>query len=240
MLYFYLINYLTMINCKLNYCINLALLLILFGCSSGEINDSNDNGNGNGNNGNGNNGNGGNGNGGSGGDNDDETNFYLSSLGSDSNSGSQNNPWKTLSKLSAKELSAGDTVFFKKGDSFNGQLIVKGSGSSDQPIVFTSYGSGDKPIISGSMGSGGGGDNQQAIYVLNNDNMVFNDLEIQNNRVASKSDVDDSDSFGIYIHNTSNEPMNNFVFKNMTFKNVYAITQVDPSNQEQFLSLIHI
>ena len=236
MLYFYLINYLTMINCKLNYCINLALLLILFGCSSGEINDSNDNGNGNGNNGNGNNGNGGNGNGGSGGDNDDETNFYLSSLGSDSNSGSQNNPWKTLSKLSAKELSAGDTVFFKKGDSFNGQLIVKGSGSSDQPIVFTSYGSGDKPIISGSMGSGGGGDNQQAIYVLNNDNMVFNDLEIQNNRVASKSDVDDSDSFGIYIHNTSNEPMNNFVFKNMTFKNVYAITQVDPSNQEQFNS----
>ena len=162
-------------------------MLILFGCSSGEINDSNDNGNGNGNNGNGNNGNGGNGNGGSGGDNDDETNFYLSSLGSDSNSGSQNNPWKTLSKLSAKELSAGDTVFFKKGDSFNGQLIVKGSGSSDQPIVFTSYGSGDKPIISGSMGSGGGGDNQQAIYVLNNDNMVFNDLEIQNNRVASKS-----------------------------------------------------
>ena len=86
------------------------------------------------------------------------------------------------------------------------------------------------------MGSGGGGDNQQAIYVLNNDNMVFNDLEIQNNRVASKSDVDDSDSFGIYIHNTSNEPMNNFVFKNMTFKNVYAITQVDPSNQEQFNS----
>jgi len=46
MLYFYLINYLIMINFKLNYCINLALLLILFGCSSGEINDSNDNGNG--------------------------------------------------------------------------------------------------------------------------------------------------------------------------------------------------
>ena len=114
-----------MINCKLNYCINLALLLILFGCSSGEINDSNDNGNGNGNNGNGNNGNGGNGNGGSGGDNDDETNFYLSSLGSDSNSGSQNKLWKTLSKLSAKELSPGDTVFFETKIMFSKTILVR-------------------------------------------------------------------------------------------------------------------
>ena len=28
--------------------------------------------------------------------------------------------------------------------------------------------------------------------------------------------------------------MNNFTFRNMTFKNIYAITQVDPSNQEAF------
>ena len=111
---------------------------------------------------------------------------------------------------------------------------MNGSGSADKPIVFTSYGSGNQPIISGSVGVGGGGDFQQSIYILNNDNMVFNDLEIQNNRLSSRSSVDDSDSFGIYVHNTGDEVMNNFVFKNMTFKNVYAISQVDPSNQQAF------
>ena len=63
---------------------------------------------------------------------------------------------------------------------------------------------------------------------------MFQDLEIQNNRTRTRNDIDDSDSFGIYIHNSGDEVMNNFVFKNITFKNVYAITQVDPSNQEAF------
>ena len=64
--------------------------------------------------------------------------------------------------------------------------------------------------------------------------MVFDDLEIQNNRLASRSNIDDSDSFGIYVHNTGDEVMNNFIFRNMTFRNVYAISQVDPSNQQAF------
>ena len=194
------------------------------------MNDSNSGGNGNSGNG-GDNDSGG----GSGGDNnDDQTNFYLSSIGSDSNSGTEDNPWKSLSKLSNKQLSPGDSIFFKKGESFYGHLVVNGSGSTDKPIVFTSYGSGNKPIISGSVGIGGGGDYQEAIYILNNDNMVFDDLEVQNNRLSTRSNVDDSDSFGIYVHNTGNEVMNNFVFRNMTFKNVYAISQVDPSNQQAF------
>ena len=194
------------------------------------MNDSNNSGNGNSGNG-GDNDSGG----GSGGDNnDDQTNFYLSSIGNDSNNGTENNPWKSLSKLSSKKLSPGDSIFFKKGESFYGHFVVNGSGSADKPIVFTSYGSGNQPIISGSVGVGGGGDYQEAIYILNNDNMVFDDLEIQNNRLASRSNIDDSDSFGIYVHNTGDEVMNNFIFRNMTFRNVYAISQVDPSNQQAF------
>ena len=218
---------------KINLFKFFILIFIIFSCSSeADINDSNTGGNGNSGNGGDNDNDSG---GGSGGDNnDDQTNFYLSSIGSDSNSGTQDNPWKSLSKLSSKQLSPGDSIFFKKGESFYGHLVVNGSGSADKPIVFTSYGSGNQPIISGSVGVGGGGDYQQAIYILNNDNMVFDDLEIQNNRLSSRSNVDDSDSFGIYVHNTGDEVMNNFVFKNMTFKNVYAISQVDPSNQQAF------
>ena len=218
---------------KINLFKFFILIFIIFSCSSeADVNDSNTGGNGNSGNGGDNDNDSG---GGSGGDNnDDQTNFYLSSIGSDSNSGTEDNPWKSLSKLSSKKLSPGDTIFFKKGESFYGHLVVNGSGSADKPIVFTSYGSGNQPIISGSVGIGGGGDYQEAIYILNNDNMVFDDLEIQNNRLSSRSNVDDSDSFGIYVHNTGDEVMNNFVFRNMTFKNVYAISQVDPSNQQAF------
>ena len=204
-------------------------LLIFLACGSSD--DSSDSSGDNGNNNGGNTG--GNNNGGND-DTKDETNFYFSESGNDSNSGSQKNPWKSLSKLSNSELSPGDSIFFNRGDSFLGELVVNGSGTESEPIVFTSYGSGDKPIISGKVGSSGGGDHQQAIYILNHDNMVFENLEVQNNRQAPRTNVDNSDSFGIQIHNNSDEILNNFVFKNMTFRNVYAIAQVDPSDQQAF------
>ncbi len=63
----------------------------------------------------------------------------------------------------------------------------------DKPIVITSYGSSnDKPIISGSGDNISGGDFQEAIYVNNNDNMIFDGLEIQNNRTKKRNDIDDS------------------------------------------------
>ena len=120
---------------KINVFKTLILIFLMFICSSeADENDSNNSGNGNSGNG-GDNDSGG----GSGGDNnDDQTNFYLSSIGNDSNNGTENNPWKSLSKLSSKQLSPGDSIFFKKGESFYGHFVVNGSGSADKPIVFTS------------------------------------------------------------------------------------------------------
>jgi parallel beta-helix repeat protein len=60
-------------------------------------------------------------------------------------------PWKSLAKLNAifSGLKAGDTVFFKRGDVFTGNINVTASGSSSAPIVLTAYGAGAKPVISG-------------------------------------------------------------------------------------------
>lgn len=165
----------------------------------------------------------------------ERTTYYLSSTsGNDSNPGTEQKPWQTISKISSQPLSAGDSIFFKKGDTFKGHLVIQASGTDDKPIVLTSYGSGDQPILTGSVGDLGGGDHQEAIYINNQDNLVFDDLEIQNDRTNPRSDVDDYDSFGIYVHNTGEAVMNNFTFKNMTFKNIYAISQVDPADQEAF------
>lgn len=167
--------------------------------------------------------------------NSPRTTYYLSSSsGDDSNLGSKEKPWKTISKISSQQLMAGDSIFFKKGDTFEGHFVIASSGSENKPIVFTTYGSGNKPILSGSVGSANGGDHQEAIYIQNQDHMIFDGLEIQNNRTNQRSNVDDFDSFGIYVQNTGDNVMNNFTFRNMTFKNIYAISGVDPSDQEAF------
>ena len=162
--------------------------------------------------------------------------YYLSSsTGNDSNDGSQTQPWKTLSKISNTTLGPGDTVYFKKGDTFRGHFVVDGSGTEQSPITFTSYGNGNQPIISGSDHDDGGGDYREAMLVTNHDNMVFDDLEIQNHRTISRSGVGDLVSFGIRIEvSDSNANLNNFSFRNMIFKNVYALYWVDPSNQNAF------
>ena len=158
-----------------------------------------------------------------------------SSTGNDNNNGSQTQPWKTLSKLSNISLGPGDTVYFKKGDTFRGHYVVDGSGAEGNPITFTSYGSGNQPILSGSDHEDGGGDYREAILVTNHDNMVFDDLEIQNHRTISRTGVGDLVSFGIRIEvSDSNVNLNNFFFRNMTFKNVYGLYWVDPSNQSEF------
>ena len=162
--------------------------------------------------------------------------YYLSSsTGNDNNNGSQTQPWKTLSKLSNTTLGPGDTVYFKKGDTFRGHYVVNGSGTEGNLITFTSYGSGNQPIISGSSHDDGGGDYREAILVTNHDNMVFDGLEIQNHRTISRSGVGDLVSFGIRIEvSNSNVDLNNFYFRNMTFKNVYALYWVDPADQNAF------
>lgn len=78
--------------------------------------------------------------------------YYLANNGNDANSGtSMSSPWQSLGKLNATVLQAGDSVFFRCGDVFRGEIQVSQSGTQSNPIVFTSYGTGNKPIISGAV-----------------------------------------------------------------------------------------
>ena len=79
------------------------------------------------------------------------TSYYVSNSGDDNNDGLlPSTPWKTISKINSGSFSAGDRIFFKKGDIWREGLATPSSGSSGSPIVFSSYGTGDDPIISGS------------------------------------------------------------------------------------------
>ncbi|MEO5990188.1 MAG: right-handed parallel beta-helix repeat-containing protein, partial [Ferruginibacter sp.] len=77
------------------------------------------------------------------------TNYYLSNSGNDANNGTDpSSAWKSLAKLNSfKNLKPGDSVLFKKGDSFYGSITVTNSGSAGNPIVYSAYGTGAKPLI---------------------------------------------------------------------------------------------
>jgi len=78
------------------------------------------------------------------------TNYYLSNNGKDSNSGkSISKPWQNISKLNGLMLKPGDSVLFKRGDTFRGEFAIRNSGTKSKPIVISAYGKGDIPVISG-------------------------------------------------------------------------------------------
>jgi hypothetical protein len=76
--------------------------------------------------------------------------YYVSaSGGDDGNPGTESAPWQSLANISATVFDAGDTVYLKRGEIFEGAVTLNGVGSAASPITLTSYGGGDRPHIKG-------------------------------------------------------------------------------------------
>ena len=80
------------------------------------------------------------------------TKYYVSSsLGNDSNDGlSPETPWKTLNKVNNFKFSAGDGVYFKRGDLWREGLKTKNG------VTYSAYSVGNKPTFYGSIDGIGG------------------------------------------------------------------------------------
>lgn len=79
-------------------------------------------------------------------------NYYISAAGNDANSGlSPVAAWQTISNVNSRfsSFAPGDSVLFKRGDTFFGTLTISRSGTSGKPITISAYGAGAKPVISG-------------------------------------------------------------------------------------------
>jgi hypothetical protein len=70
--------------------------------------------------------------------------YYINIRGDDNNTGAKNNPFKTIDKLNSLQLMAGDTVYFKAGQTFEGTFLLakNAKGTRKNSIVITSYGAG--------------------------------------------------------------------------------------------------
>ena len=77
--------------------------------------------------------------------------YYVSNDGSDDNDGrTPATAWRTLAHVNDQEFQAGDSVLFKRGDTWRETLHVSSSGIPSAWITFGAYGTGDKPRILGS------------------------------------------------------------------------------------------
>ncbi|MFC5220681.1 RICIN domain-containing protein [Streptomyces coerulescens] len=124
------------------------------------------------------------------------TTYYVSTSGSDSNSGtSEGSPWQSLSKVNSTELSPGDMVLFRSGDTWTGKLTTNGSGSSSAPIVYGAYGGGSKPAINGA------GVLPATVHVTGQQYLHITGLEITN------TSSEQAYRSGILVDNPNTDPL---------------------------------
>jgi hypothetical protein len=76
---------------------------------------------------------------------DVQTEFYFANQGNDGNPGTKDAPWKSLQKLQGLQLKPGDIVYFARGSSFHGGVIIDDNGTCKAPITITAYGEGHMP-----------------------------------------------------------------------------------------------
>lgn len=75
------------------------------------------------------------------------TSIYVSAAGSPSGTGEITDPLQTVADINALSLGPGNTVFFRRGDTFVEDLINSDSGVPGSPVTFSAYGTGLPPIL---------------------------------------------------------------------------------------------
>ena len=116
--------------------------------------------------------------------------YFSSSTGLDSYSAiqakNQSTPWQTINKLNSimGALLPGDSVLFKRGDSFPGSITVGVSGTAGHPITFGSYGTAtSKPKLDGRLDLTGWTDLGGHIWEVTNNSLTSQPTALMINEV---------------------------------------------------------
>jgi hypothetical protein len=115
--------------------------------------------------------------------------FYVSTSGSDSNSGSYTAPWLTI-QHAANTVTAGATVYVETG-TYNEAVNFPNSGTASEPITFASY-PGDTATIDGtgltcctSNPPSSGNETEGLVTIVNGSYITINGFQIQNFTTSS-------------------------------------------------------
>ncbi len=133
------------------------------------------------------------------------TNYYVDpSSPSTTANGTLAYPWKTIAQVNSGTtlLNPGDSVFFKRGQSYSGRLSISRSGSATAPIVYTNYGTGNLPEFNNSI--------TDIIYIYNKQYIVINGIKIIDNSISpTDHTVQAKISYAISLENSPNCTVSN-------------------------------
>lgn len=74
--------------------------------------------------------------------------YYVDCNGNDANAGTAvATAWKSLTKANSAPLQPGDSIFFKRGCTWNGRFKASWTGTQASPVTISAYGTGNLPII---------------------------------------------------------------------------------------------
>lgn len=105
--------------------------------------------------------------------------FHVAADGSDDASGrTPATPWATTDRVNRERLQPGDQVLFRRGDQWDGNVVITDSGDANAPIVIGAYGAGPRPRIDAHLPA----DDVLAATVLvhNAEHVHVQDLELTN------------------------------------------------------------
>ncbi len=152
--------------------------------------------------------------------------YYVDATGgSDAAAGtSTTTPWKTLAKVNATTFGPGDSILFKAGQTWAGQLHPLGSGASGSPITIGAYGSGAKPLINGGSLPGGFGPGA-AVYLYNQQYWTINGIAVKNNSGTDNFGGKEEATWklqrhGILVYNNGAGLLNGITITNTTVSDV--------------------
>ena len=106
-------------------------------------------------------------------------NYYADPSSSSLHSvGSFESPWKSIQEINNYNTNfhPGDSIFFKRGESFSGALLIHCSGIKSKPIVFTAYGEGPAPVFTNF--------NKQCIIIQQQKYIVIDGIRIYDKRIS--------------------------------------------------------
>ena len=132
-------------------------------------------------------------------------NYYVDpSSTSTTANGSLASPWKTIAQVNSgtTALNPGDTVFFKRGQTYSGRLTVSRSGAAGKPIVYTNYGTGNLPEFNNAV--------SDIITLSNKQYVVIDGIKIIDNSISvTDHTVQAKISYAILLYNSPNCTISN-------------------------------
>ena len=128
------------------------------------------------------------------------TNYYVdaSSTATTAN-GTLAFPWKTIAQVNSGTtlLNPGDSVLFKRGQSFSGRLTISRSGSATAPIVYSNYGTGNLPEFNNAI--------TDIINITNKQYVVIDGIKIIDNSISTTDHtVQAKISYAVNLENSPN------------------------------------